>query len=173
MEFGRLYGWASQEQNVGSPFLQYMGSYRNIRRFLHSQSVVDAHTFEFSFRNADEHCSSCGPWGVRLVYEEDEEELKEITSKYSNYQSPHQNDVQSSHSQRNSQVCKLRHIGQIGSPLSTGLRGILDLEDNLVKMQQYADEDGPNPESDPSIAGNTHYGVFRNYSGITTKFLKK
>ncbi|KAF3447684.1 hypothetical protein FNV43_RR08387 [Rhamnella rubrinervis] len=63
-------------------------------------SVVDAHTFEFSFRNADEYCSSCGPWGVRLVYEEDEEELKEFTSKYNNDQAPHHKDVQSSNSQR-------------------------------------------------------------------------
>ncbi|KAF3447862.1 hypothetical protein FNV43_RR08568 [Rhamnella rubrinervis] len=135
----------------------------------------DAHTIEFSFRNADEHCSSCGPWGVRLVYEEDKEGLKEFTSKYNNGPSPHQKDVQSSNSQRNSQVCKLRQLGPIGSQLWTGLRGILDLEDNLdlVEKQRHADEDGPNPESNPSKAGNMHAGVFRNYTRVTTKFLDK
>ncbi|KAF3447864.1 hypothetical protein FNV43_RR08570 [Rhamnella rubrinervis] len=74
--------------------------FRKTRKFFESQGVVDAHTFEFSFRNADEHCSSCGPWGVRLVYEEDEQELKEFTSKYNNDQAPHHKDVQSSNSQR-------------------------------------------------------------------------
>ena len=54
-------------------------------------------TLEFSFLGAyDEHCSSCGPCGVRLVHEEDIEELKEITNKYIN----DQEDAQSSHSQR-------------------------------------------------------------------------
>ena len=54
-------------------------------------------TLEFSFFSArDKHCSSCEPCGVRLVYEEDIKELKEITNKYIN----EQKDVQSSHSQR-------------------------------------------------------------------------
>ena len=58
-------------------------------------------TLEFSFLGAyDEHCSSCGPCGVRLVYEEDIEELKEFTSKYNKDQSPDQKHVQSSHSHR-------------------------------------------------------------------------
>lgn len=58
-------------------------------------------TLEFSFHcgHDQEDCSSCGPCGVRLVYEEDIENLKEITSKYNN-ESPHQKDVHSSHSQR-------------------------------------------------------------------------
>ncbi|KAF3447683.1 hypothetical protein FNV43_RR08386 [Rhamnella rubrinervis] len=154
-------------------FLLYKGNSKKNLKFLQSLSVINAHTFEFSFRNADEHCSSCGPWGARWVYEEDIKELEEITSKYNNDQSPHQKEVQSSHSQSNSQVCKLRHMGPIGSQLWTGLRGISDLEDNLelIEMQQYADEDGPNPESNPSMVGNVHVGVFRNYPRITTKFL--
>ena len=54
-------------------------------------------TLEFSFFSArDKRCSSCEPCGVRLVYEEDIKELKEITNKYIN----DQKDVQSSHSQR-------------------------------------------------------------------------
>ncbi|KAF3447869.1 hypothetical protein FNV43_RR08575 [Rhamnella rubrinervis] len=54
-------------------------------------------TLEFSFLSADdEHSVSCGPCGVRLVYEGDIEELEDITSIYIN----DQKDVQSSHSQR-------------------------------------------------------------------------
>ena len=54
-------------------------------------------TLEFSFFSArDKRCSSCEPCGVRLVYEEDIKELKEITNKYIN----DQKDVQSSHSRR-------------------------------------------------------------------------
>ena len=54
-------------------------------------------TLEFSFSNhLHKHCSSFEPCGVRLVYEEDIKELKEITNKCIN----DQKDVQSSHSQR-------------------------------------------------------------------------
>ncbi|KAF3447863.1 hypothetical protein FNV43_RR08569 [Rhamnella rubrinervis] len=121
------------------------------RRFVNFEFVVpqtsSAPTPEFSFRNADEHCSSCGPWGVRLVYEEDIKELEEITNE--------------------------AYMHFLNILLWTGLRGISDLEDNLelIEMQQYADEDGPNPESNPSMVGNVHVGVFRNYPRITTKFL--
>ncbi|KAF3448134.1 hypothetical protein FNV43_RR08845 [Rhamnella rubrinervis] len=73
-----------------------------------------------------------------------------------------------------SHLSKLRHMSPIGS-LWTGLKGTLDLVDNLelVEMHRYPDEDPPNPGSNPSMVGNTHFGVFRDYSGITTKFLDK
>ncbi|KAF3447865.1 hypothetical protein FNV43_RR08571 [Rhamnella rubrinervis] len=108
------------------------------------------------------HYSSCGPCGVRLVYEEDIEELKQVTSQYNN----DQKDVQSSHSQSISQLSKLRLMGPIQLPLWTGLRGILDVDDNLEleMMRRCAREDPPNSESNPN---NMHFGVFRNYSGIT------
>ncbi|KAF3447680.1 hypothetical protein FNV43_RR08383 [Rhamnella rubrinervis] len=54
-------------------------------------------TLEFSFLSSDdEHSVSCGPCGVRLVYEGDIEDLEDITSIYIN----DHKDVQSSHSQR-------------------------------------------------------------------------
>ncbi|KAF3448851.1 hypothetical protein FNV43_RR09566 [Rhamnella rubrinervis] len=133
----------------------------------------DAIEFSFSGPDDDEDCS-CGPCGVRWVYEEDIEDLKEITSIYNNDQSPDKKDAQSSHSQSISHLSKLRHMSPIGS-LWTGLKGTLDLVDNLelVEMHRYPDEDPPNPGSNPSMVGNTHFGVFRDYSGITTKFLDK
>ncbi|KAF3447682.1 hypothetical protein FNV43_RR08385 [Rhamnella rubrinervis] len=150
-------------------FLVYAPCEDTLERIMKQLKPPICDTLEFSFVDAyDERSFSFGACGVRLVYEEDIEELKEIASKY-------YNDQHSSHSQSISQLSMLRHMGQIESPLSTGLRGILNLEDNseLLEMQQYADEDGPHPESDPSMVGNTHYGVFRNCSGITTNFLKK
>ncbi|KAF3447685.1 hypothetical protein FNV43_RR08388 [Rhamnella rubrinervis] len=123
---------------------------------------------EFSPHAYGVHYSSCGPCGVRLVYEEDIEELKQVTSQYNN----DQKDVQSSHSQSISQLSKLRLMGPIQLPLWTGLRGILDVDDNLEleMMRRCAREDPPNSESNPN---NMHFGVFRNYSGITSKFLDK
>ncbi|KAF3447700.1 hypothetical protein FNV43_RR08403 [Rhamnella rubrinervis] len=82
------------------------------------------------------NCSSCGPWGVRLVYEEDIGKLKEITSRYIN----DQKDAQSSHAQsiltRNiSTMCIACH-GQstaFGWTRSSS-RGQLE----VVGMQRYA-----------------------------------
>ncbi|KAF3447679.1 hypothetical protein FNV43_RR08382 [Rhamnella rubrinervis] len=67
--------------------------------FRANSSEEDNFSYNIRGRVNDEHRSPCGPWGVRLVYEEDKEDLKEITSKYYNDQSTHQKDVQSSHSQ--------------------------------------------------------------------------
>ncbi|KAF3447860.1 hypothetical protein FNV43_RR08566 [Rhamnella rubrinervis] len=107
----------------------------NYTRVVGRQSSCD--TLEFSFlRDYDDefslhaygvHYSSCGPCGVRLVYEEDIEELKQVTSQYNN----DQKDVQSAHSQSISQLSKLRLMGPIRCTLWTGLRGILDVDDNL------------------------------------------
>ncbi|KAF3439599.1 hypothetical protein FNV43_RR17877 [Rhamnella rubrinervis] len=113
-------------------------------------------TLEFSFLGAsDKHGLSCGPCGVRLISEKDIEELKILTSI--------------------SQHSKLRRVGPIRRQHSTGLRGILDVDDNSesVEMQRYSHEDGPNPESNPSMLESTRFGVFRNYSLNKTKFLDK
>ena len=84
----------SQSRMSDHLFLHYKRCelfYNHGARELRSRDTLE---LEFSFFS--DRCSSCEPCGVRLVYEEDIKELKEITNKYIN----DQKDVQSSHSQR-------------------------------------------------------------------------
>ncbi|KAF3457355.1 hypothetical protein FNV43_RR02012 [Rhamnella rubrinervis] len=94
-------------------FLLYSGCENVLKGMKQLQPPSWPDTLEFSFFNArNKQCSSCQLCGVRLVYEGDIEELKEITSKFNN----DQKDVQSSQSQSSWREPQIRRP---------------DLEDNL------------------------------------------